>query len=212
MEVRFFLSESKSASGSVSRLIIDAKEKDPLAAQHLFERYWDGLLRVARRRMARTSLRSVDEEDVALSAFHSFFRGANAGRFPQLEDRHDLWRILLTISHRKVAGYVRAGAAEKRSVTAKEDENRKSASREDWIDIEDLISHEPTPEIVAATAETIENLVQSLPDQHLRKIAQLKLEGYESKEIADILGCTLRTVQRKIERIQVQWRQQLTDE
>ena len=36
--------------------------------------------------------RLADEEDVALSAFDSFCRGAEQGRFPRLDDRDDLWQ------------------------------------------------------------------------------------------------------------------------
>ena len=42
----------------------------------------------------------MDEEDVALAAFERFHRAALAGRFPQLHDRGDLWRILFTLTLR----------------------------------------------------------------------------------------------------------------
>jgi hypothetical protein len=45
--------------------------------------------------------RAADEEDVALSAFHSFCRDAEAGRFPELGDRKDLWQILVMLTARK---------------------------------------------------------------------------------------------------------------
>ena len=44
---------------------------------------------------------AADEEDVALSAFDSFCRGAQRGRFPQLDDRDNLWRLLVVITSRK---------------------------------------------------------------------------------------------------------------
>src|SRR5262249_36398416 len=45
--------------------------------------------------------RAADEEDVALSALASFCRGAEQGRFPRLEDRDDLWALLVVIAARK---------------------------------------------------------------------------------------------------------------
>jgi DNA-binding CsgD family transcriptional regulator len=44
-----------------------------------------------------------------------------------------------------------------------------------------------------------------LSDQSLRQIAIWKLDGYTNQEIAERLGCALRTVQRKLERIQAYW-------
>jgi len=35
---------------------------------------------------------------VALSAFDSFCRAVDQGRFPRLNDRHDLWQILMLIA------------------------------------------------------------------------------------------------------------------
>ena len=49
----------------------------------------------------RAPRRASDEEDVALSAFQSFYQGIARGRFPQLEDRDNLWRLLITITARK---------------------------------------------------------------------------------------------------------------
>jgi ECF sigma factor len=37
----------------------------------------------------------ADEEDVVQNAFHSFFQGLARGRFPQLNDRDNLWRLLV---------------------------------------------------------------------------------------------------------------------
>jgi hypothetical protein len=55
----------------------------------------------------------ADEEDVALSAFDSFCRGAEQGRFPQLSDRDDLWRLLFVITERKAIDLVNHEKAQK---------------------------------------------------------------------------------------------------
>ena len=44
-----------------------------------------------------------------------------------------------------------------------------------------------------------------LSDPGLRQIALWKLEGYTNSEIAQQLECTLRTVERKLERIRAYW-------
>jgi DNA-binding CsgD family transcriptional regulator len=44
-----------------------------------------------------------------------------------------------------------------------------------------------------------------LKDPDLRQIALWKLAGYTNAEIATQLDCTLRTVERKLERIRAHW-------
>src|SRR4051812_41442059 len=57
----------------------------------------------ARKKPRALPRRAADEEDVALSAFDSFCRGAEQGRFPRLDDRGDLWQVLVLITARKAA-------------------------------------------------------------------------------------------------------------
>jgi len=56
----------------------------------------------------------VDEEDIALSAFNSFFRGATEGRFQQLNNSEDLWQVLAMLAERKAIKTFRRERAEKR--------------------------------------------------------------------------------------------------
>ena len=89
-----------SEDGSITRCVADLKAGDHAAAQVLWERYFDHLVRLARRRLAiskRTGA-DADEEDAALSAFDSFCAGLAGGRFPRLEDRDDLWGLLVVIT------------------------------------------------------------------------------------------------------------------
>jgi hypothetical protein len=70
------------APGSVTHWINALKGGDPAAAQKLWERYFARLVGLARKKLQGTRHLTADEEDVALSAFDSFCRGAAAGRFP----------------------------------------------------------------------------------------------------------------------------------
>jgi len=73
------------SNGSVSHWIGQLKAGNHAAAQELWEDYFQRLVRLARRKLRGRSRRAADEEDVALSAFDSFCRGAALGRFPRLE-------------------------------------------------------------------------------------------------------------------------------
>ena len=51
---------------------------------------------------------------LALSAFHSLCERVGRGQFPQLADRDDLWRLLVTITARKVISALRHQTRQKR--------------------------------------------------------------------------------------------------
>src|SRR2546423_6809687 len=89
-------------------------EGDAAAAQRLWERYFHRLVGLARAKLQGQPRRAADEEDVALSAFASFCRAAEAGRFPRLADRHDLWRLLVTLTERQASNLVRDEDRQKR--------------------------------------------------------------------------------------------------
>src|SRR5262249_52428612 len=86
----------------------------PDAAQKLWQAYFERLVRLARQRVQGRLRRTSDEEDVALSAFNSFCQGIEAGRFPQINDRDDLWRLLVTITLHKVLHLARDQGRQKR--------------------------------------------------------------------------------------------------
>src|SRR4051812_31505360 len=71
------------------------------AARRLWGRYFERLVRVAGARLRGAPRAAADEEGVALSAFRSLCRGVAEGRFPKLDGRDELWRLLATITARK---------------------------------------------------------------------------------------------------------------
>src|SRR3989442_697950 len=102
-----------SSIGSVSWLLDRVKGSDDEAARLLWEAYYRRLVRLARAHLQGVPRGAADEEDVALSAFDSFCRAAAAGRFPQLDDREDLWQVLLLITARKAHDLRQREAAQK---------------------------------------------------------------------------------------------------
>ena len=67
--------------GSVTQWIHQLQAGDRAAAQELWNRYFQRLVGLARCKLQGAQRRAADEEDVVLSAFESFFRGA-AGTHP----------------------------------------------------------------------------------------------------------------------------------
>src|SRR5215212_4533354 len=92
-----------SSTGDVTRWLRRLRAGDRDVIQGLWERYFRQVVALARRRLEGVPRRAADEEDVALSAFDSFCRAAEQGRFPRLEDRGDLWQVLAMLTKRKAA-------------------------------------------------------------------------------------------------------------
>src|ERR1700733_8470362 len=177
-----------SPRGSVSCWLGQLKGGDPVAAQQLWERYFRQLVGLARMRMQGVPKRAADEEDVAVCAFASFYRGVEAGRFPRLDDRDDLWRVLVTLTARKASRMRRHEGQQKRTGAVE-------ASEED---LDAIIGAEPTPAFAAEAADVCRFLLERLADETLMSVAQLKMEGWTNEEIARKLACTPRTIERKL--------------
>jgi DNA-directed RNA polymerase specialized sigma24 family protein len=190
--------------GSVSDWVQQLQAGDRAAAQKLWERYFQQLVRIARAKLRDTPRAAADEEDVALSAFGSFCRGAEPGRFPQLSDRHDLWRVLVVITARKAVDLARHERRHKRAGGGSKPSGHAPASA-GADQLEQLAAPEPTPEFVAQLAEECERLLGSLRYAGLRSVAVWKMEGYTNAEIAEKLGCGLRSVERKLGLIRSTW-------
>jgi DNA-directed RNA polymerase specialized sigma24 family protein len=196
------------SSRSVSHWIAQLRAGDQVAAQHLWEGYFRRLVGLARGKLQGLPRRAADEEDVALSAFASFCRGVECGRFPQLADRDDLWRLLVTITARKALHLARDERSQKRGGGAVRDEaalcgGGRSAAEDAALD--ELLGHEPTPAFAAQVAEECQRLLDSLGDADLRTIAVWKMEGYTTEEIAAKLRRAPRTVERKLDLIRRRW-------
>jgi DNA-directed RNA polymerase specialized sigma24 family protein len=190
--------------GSVTLWIGALRAGDEEAARQLWSRYYEGLVRLARARLRARTI--ADEEDVALSAFDSFCAGLARGRFPDIADRDDLWRLLVTVTARKAVNQRRRESRQKRGAGRVVLESALVAGQESEADaMRQVIGTEPSPEFAAMVAEECGRRLDGLPDESLRLVALLKMEGYTNDEIADRLGCGPRTVTRKLSVIRKAW-------
>jgi DNA-directed RNA polymerase specialized sigma24 family protein len=183
---------------------------DGRAAQPLWERYYAQLVRLAHDHLAARVRRAVDPEDVALGAFASFCQGVAAGRFPRLEDRHDLWRILFALTLRQAADQARREDRQRRGGGRR---NPSGARVADLLalpdaDLDRLPGDAPDPAWAAAVADELRHLLELLPGDDLRQLARDRLEGCTLPEIAVRMACSLRSVERKWHLIQQFWVEQ----
>ena len=184
-----------SSSGSITRWIDQLQAGDLAAAQPLWERYFHLLVELARRKLGAKP-RAADEEDVALSAFDSFCRGLKHGRFPELQDRDNLWKLLVVLTARKACHLLRDEQRLKRG-------GGQTAGADGELEL--VPSQEPSPEFAAELSENCQRLLDRLGDADLRRIALSKMEGYTSEEIAGQMSCAPRTVERKLRLIRNLW-------
>ncbi|MBW3599158.1 MAG: RNA polymerase subunit sigma-70 [Planctomycetes bacterium] len=183
------------------------KTGDDGAARLLWERYVRRLTGLARRKIVSGPCRMADEEDVALSAFHSFCRGAAAERFDQLEDRSDLWQVLAMITTRKALRQLQRERAQKRGGGEVRGESafRGPGESSGCGAIQEVPDGSPSPEYMAIVDEEFQRLLDLLPDQTLRDVVVAKLAGYTNAEIAERQERHVRGVERKLQLIRKHW-------
>ena len=197
--------------GSITGWIARLKAGDRAAAGPLWESYFRRLVARARQKLAGLPRRAADEEDVALSAFHSFYRAAEQGRFPRLHDRHDLWQLLLVITDRKALDLLEHERRPRRGGGKVLDETALRAGGVPDADspLAGFPGADPSPEFAAQLAEECRRLLAALGDADLQRAAVRKMEGYTVEEIAAEVGRVPRTVERWLRLIRRTWEREV---
>jgi RNA polymerase sigma-70 factor (ECF subfamily) len=185
-----------------AELVARWQQGDQQAATELFQRHVDRLVALAQTRLSSKLSQRIDPEDVVQSAYRSFFAGTRDGRY-DLQRGGDLWQLLVTITLHKLHNQVRHNLAQKRAV-----------SQEQWLDPHldpgetptAMMAQEPSPLEAVTLIDEVEQLMRGLnPEQ--RPILQLRLQGYDLREIANETQCSHRTVCRVLERVRQQLEQ-----
>jgi len=186
-----------SHDGSVTTWIHALSSGQGEVAQNLWERYFQRMVELARNKMRASPKRAADEEDVALSAFHSFCQAAGEKRFPRLANRDDLWQVLVVLTARKALDQRKYDTRSKRADSA--------TKPLDDAAIDGIVGADPDPAFAAMVADEFRTLLDKLDDEQLRHIAIRKLEGYSNEDLAEELKCTVRTVGRRLALIRGVW-------
>ncbi len=199
------------SDGSVTHWIHEVKEGDADAAQQLWQRYFVQLVRLARSNLGTANRRVSDEEDVAVSVFDKFFQAAEAGRFPNLADRDSLWRLLVKMTAQKAVDHMRKSGRQRRGGGRLRGESvfGSASNGNNEQAFAEVVGDEPTPEFCAMISEEFDSLLQSIHDPQLQELALGKMEGYSNDEMAERLGCSLRTIERRLRLIRVKCSERL---
>jgi DNA-directed RNA polymerase specialized sigma24 family protein len=182
-----------STSDSVTMWINQLRDGDRDATRKLWNRYFQQLVALARKKFKGLPCLAADEEDVVVSVLDRLFRDAEDGRLPGLEDRNNLWRLLAVMTANKVVDRIRQEQAQKRGGAL--------APVTGDTALAQVLAREPSPEIVAEVAEAWQRILDRLADDELRTIAVLRMEGHSTEQIAVQIGRVPRTVERRLQLI-----------
>jgi RNA polymerase sigma factor (sigma-70 family) len=199
-----------SPAGSVSAWIEQMKAGDEAALGKLHARYWPFLVGLARRKLEGIPRRATDEEDVAQQAFWGFYESLRAGRLPRLTNRHQLLALLTHITACQAVNQIkhelgvqkRGGGRVQGESVLDNPAAPGGASR----GLEQAEDPGLSPQEQALLNDSYQHYVTALPE-NLREHAELYLAGLTHQEIADRVGCTERTVDRKVALVLARWRQ-----
>lgn len=202
-----------SSVGSVSRLILAAKEGDAPSLELLFKRYWEKVVLWARKGLDESKCREFDADDVAIDVFQSFYEGFKGGNYPNLDSRDGLNALLATIAIKKAINRIEKANAQKRGGGQIRGEsalvNQSNAAGIQNANIPS-IAKAITPDEKTILDDAIDYRLNSLQPPQLQLIAQRLIVGFSTAEIAKELNLTQRSIQLKIKAIARIWQEDET--
>lgn len=171
------------------------------AATDLYLRYARRVYQLAEASSGSDLRRRFDAEDIVQSVFSSFFRLARDGRY-EVPDGEELWGLFLVMSLNKIRarGAFHRAACRDVHVTQPGDALAETA-------------HDPRHDEMAILSlrMTIDEVLLGLPEID-RKIARLRIDGFEVAEIASLVARSRRTVERVLQEFRQQLRKSLDEE
>lgn len=194
-------------SSGVSSIVMILKKGDPEGAERLWREYFDKLMRLAKTKLGRAPRKAFDEEDVALSVINGVCLGAAEGKFERLKDSNDLWKLLVAITHHKVVDRIRRENALKnnRGQTQGESVFRQTSDGSVLFGIDQIAGNEPTPDLLNELEDEIQVLLARLPNDKLREVATMRIQGFTVPEISEKLSVTTRYIEKLLEQVRQCW-------
>ncbi|APZ92497.1 ECF-type sigma factor [Fuerstiella marisgermanici] len=192
--------------GSITRIIRRMQSGDEDGADFLWKRFYARLKFLVKNRL-RSQMRGVsDEEDVALESISELFRGLLDGKYPSLHNREAFWRLLVTVATRNVIDEINRENRLKRGAGKVYHESAFDSSEGSRTALfERIASSTQAPDMQLMITERCTELLESLTDTNLQAIAVMKTAGSTNHEIAESLGLSLRSVERRLADIRQCW-------
>lgn len=191
--------------GSLSLLYFRLLNGDQTSTQELWERFFPRLLGLAKTVLGNHKI-SEDAEDAVQVAFFQFLQCVDNGRYDEILRRDDMWRILARFTVMRARKMLRREQALKRGGGKVFRESELADSKAGAVHLDTLVSTVPTAECDMIFEELLHLL-----DEELREIAMLRLAGYTNSQIKDFQGCSLRSVERRVQLIRCLWEEYVND-
>lgn len=185
-----------SSDQTITQWIAGLRDGDERAARAVWEAFFDRLRGYALRKLGDAPRRVRDEEDLALSAIQALCAGAMEGRFHKLDNRDDLWQVLVMITARKASNV-------RRQHLARGEAGESAVVSPDEGGLADVLAG-PAPEFAESISTACEELLGVLDDK-LREVALLKFAGHTNEEIAQLRGRSVKAVERYLQMIRLKW-------
>lgn len=203
------MSKDSADNADVTRWVSALNGGDESSAAKLWEHCMPRLRRYAKSRLPANLLRSLDEEDVALSAFKSLYQLGQRGGLENIDGRESLWKLLMCITARKATAHVRSETREKRGGGKVRGESIYIRGHNTSGGLHEAAGNSPAPDLAVEFEDQCRHLLDSLDDDTLRTIALLRLEGHTVDEIASRIGCAKRSIERRLNLIRKTWEHHL---
>ncbi len=192
--------ESASVAESMSGITVmykRAKDGDARATEELWKAYSKRLFGLARAVLRSRGIAPVDasEDSVVNIAFAKFFNAIANGKYQDVADRHDLWRLLAVITRNSALNQAKRHGKVIR------------VSADDDSMFMEQADDQPTPEDVAALSDTVESLEQQIrrrsttaeQSERIIRVMTMTLAGHTQREIADAIDQSEITVRRNLQ-------------
>lgn len=186
---------------------------DPAFIEELWDAFYPRVKLAVLSRVRSIQRPVADESGIALSAFHSFIENARNGKFPNLVDQDEMWRLVKRIAIRKTSDVRKNLLAQKRGggtiVFGQSDFSDDSGLSQGIHSASDRHGEPSEP---VEVADLLNTMLQRLPDARHRDVILLKLQGASVVTIAECLGTTTRTIQRILKKIEQSWQSVLLED
>ncbi len=179
----------------VTSILDQIQQGDSLAETELHKKFVGRLVRLASKRINSRFRAKVEPEEVVQSVFATFFRRNREGEF-EFDDWNELWSLLVRITICKCVNKIERFTAAKRNVELEYNYQAKPNSNSSTPPF----FTEPTAEEVAIFNETLDQLLDHLPEPQ-QTIVGLRLQGLSNLEISQRVQRSERTVYRFLEQI-----------
>ncbi len=193
-----------SDQSTVSEWIERLRQGGDSAAGKLWDHFLQRLTGLVCDRLRTANKTVSDEEDVVLDACEACFRALQEGRYPNVKNREDLWRLLAVIAERKAIDQIRHSKKGVDGFRADFSFTVVAEGSSIYDGLQQWPCTEPTPEFAAVFAENFRSKLEVL-DDYLANVALLKLQGFTNREIAEQIGRSVPTIERYLKLIRETW-------